>query len=189
MLYNSIILEHFLSYTGLLFGYDKNVTYQYAEYKFQDTDSYLDHKTLIDLNFIQNKFLEYIKNYIHLNRGPLIGLINKFRALNRRFYNNQIVDNDYRNILGIYGYNFVPLQTSPDGYCLFNAVSMFRCGNEEENYNLKFASVFTIVEYENLFRTFIINKGFNFSYDSFVSNTAIVSKFLKLIFELNKILQ
>ena len=49
---------------------------------------------------------------------------------------------------------------------------MFLCGNEEENYNLKLFSVFIIVEYENFFRAFIINKGFNFSYDYFVSNTA-----------------
>ena len=90
----------------------------------------------------------------------------------KHYPDQNIVDIDFGNIIGKNGYNYVPLQTSPDGNCLFNAVSMFLCGNEEENYNLKLASVFIIVEYENFFRTFIINKGFNFSYDSFVSNTA-----------------
>ena len=53
MFYNSISLDHFLSYTGGLFCNDKNVTYQYPEYEFQDIDSYLNHENLKDLNFFR----------------------------------------------------------------------------------------------------------------------------------------
>ena len=64
----------------------------------------------------------------------------------------------------------------PDGNCLFNAVSMFICGNDKKNCNLKLGSVFIILEYENFLRSFIVNEGFNFSYNTFILNTAKIEK-------------
>ena len=76
--YNSISLDHYLSYTGRLFSYDKNVTYQYPEYEFPDIDSYLDHEHPIDLICMQDKSFEYIKNYVNLNKNQFIDLVKNF---------------------------------------------------------------------------------------------------------------
>ena len=78
--YNSISLHHYLAYISRLFNYDKNVTYEYPEFEFQDIDSYLDIETPIDLNLIQNKSFEYIKNYVNLNKDQFISI---FIIINR----------------------------------------------------------------------------------------------------------
>ena len=170
--YQSISLGNYLSYTGRLFGYDKNVTYQYPEYEFPDIDSYLDLEHPIDLIFIQDKSFEYIKNYVHLNKNQFIDLVKSFRELNAYFYSNLPVDIDYNEIVNKYGYDFVPLRTSPDGNCLFNAVSLHLCGNENGGFKLKLGSIFILFEYEGFFRSFIISKGFNFTFETFITNTA-----------------
>ena len=48
-------------------------------------------------------FLEYIKNKIYLNEDQFIDVVNKFRVINRLFYHNKIVDNDYQHIEAKYG--------------------------------------------------------------------------------------
>ena len=72
----------------------------------------------------------------------------------------------------MYGYDFVPLRTSLDGNCLFNAVSLHLCGNENGGFKLKLGSIFIIFEYEGFFRFFIISKEFNCTFETFITNTA-----------------
>ena len=69
--YNSISLHHYLAYISRLFNYDKNVTYEYPEFEFQDIDSYLDIETPIDFNLIQNKSFEYIKKLCILKQRSI----------------------------------------------------------------------------------------------------------------------
>ena len=93
-----------------MFGYDKNVTYEYP-----DIDSYLDEELPIDLNYLQGKSFDYIRNYVHLNRSQFIDLVKYFRRLNVTFYNNQQIDLDYYNLIELYSNQYFPLQTIPDG--------------------------------------------------------------------------
>ena len=69
-----------------MFGYDKNVTYEYPSYAFPDIDSYLEEQLPIDLNYLQGKSKAYIRNYFHLNRAQFINLVKYFRHLNVTFY-------------------------------------------------------------------------------------------------------
>ena len=154
-----------------MFNYDKNVSNEYPEYEFPDIDSYLDLEIQIDLNFLQNKSFEYIKNYVHLNKNHFIDLVKSFRDLNINYYNNQPADSSYSKICDKYGYDYVPLQTASDGNCLYNAVSLYLRGIENDSFKLKLASIFIILEYEVFFRSFITSKGFNFTYETFIFNT------------------
>ena len=95
-----------------------------------------------------------------------------FRRVNINYYNNQPADSDYRNICEKYGYDYVPLRNASDGNCLYNAVSLYLRGIQDDSFRLKLASIFIILEYEVFFRSFIISKGFNFTYENFILNTA-----------------
>ena len=171
LFYNSISLSSYLSFTGRLFGYDKNVTYEYPSFEFPDIDSYLDEELPIDLNYLQGQSFDYIRNYVHLNRDQFIDLVKYFRRLNVTFYNNQQVDLDYYNLIELYSNQYFPLVTGPDGNCLYNAVSLNLCGIQNENFKLKLASIFITLEYETFYRYFILRKGYDFSFEDFILQT------------------
>ena len=154
-----------------MFGYNKNVTYEYPSYEFPDIDSYLDEELPIDLNYLQGKSFDYIRNYVHLNRSQFIDLVKYFRRLNVTFYNNQQVDLDYYNLIELYSNQYFPLVTIPDGNCLYNAVSFNLSGLQNENFKLKLASIFIILEYETFYRYFILRKGYDFSFEDFILQT------------------
>ena len=69
-------------------------------------------------------------------------------------------------------YDYVPLTTSPDGNCLYNAVSLYLSGVQNDYFKLRLASLFIIFEFVTFFRYFIISKGFNFTFENFILYTA-----------------
>ena len=49
----------------------------------------------IDLYYIQNKPVYYIKNYMYLNRSQMVDLVKYLRNKDLAEYNNQLIDLDY----------------------------------------------------------------------------------------------
>ena len=64
LFYNSISLSSYLSFNERLFGFDKNITYEYQSYEFLDFFSYLNEYLAIDFNYSQDKSFGYIRNYV-----------------------------------------------------------------------------------------------------------------------------
>ena len=53
----------------------------------------------------------------------------------------------------------------------FNAVSFNFSGSQNENSELKLASIFIILEYETFYKYFILRKGYDFSFEDFILKT------------------
>ena len=121
LFYNSISLYNFLSYCSKLFRYDKAIEIVNANFNFY---SFLDFDEEINLFYLKGKSFDYIKNYIYLKRNQFINFFNSLRQKDLTEYNNQPVDNEYRRLVTFYSKNYVGLETTKDGNCLFHAISL-----------------------------------------------------------------
>ena len=117
----------------------------------------------IDLNYLQNKSFQYIKYYVSLNKSQFIEILKFIRGLNIPLYDDQPIDINYSNLVEEVSKDFVPIYTSPDGNCLFNAISINLCGSEALSLKIKLASLFICFEYEDFLRNFIIKGKYRFA--------------------------
>ena len=90
-----------------LFRYDKTI--QLTEHF--DMSSYLDADLPIDLNYIQDKSIDYIKNYMYLNRTQLVDLVKYLRYKEFAEYINQLIDTEYYSIISFWAKNYIGLDT------------------------------------------------------------------------------
>ena len=122
----------------------------------------------IDLGFLQNKSFEYIKNYVSLNKSQFIDLTKFFRGLFLPLYNDQPIDIEYSDLAERVSQDFVPIYTSPNGNCLFNAISINLYGSESQSLKIKLASLFICFEYEKSLRDFVIKSKFRLNFETLV---------------------
>ena len=148
--YQSISLNNSISYASRLFSYDQNVKLTKLDKEEIEDDiySYLDHDMPINLDYLQSKSFQYIKNYVSLNKSQFIELVKVIRGLNMPLYNDQHLDLNYSDLAEQVSKDYVPIFTSPNGNCLFNAISINLCGSEALSLKIKLASLFICFEYE-----------------------------------------
>ena len=178
LFYNSISLKDYLAYASRLFSYDQNVELSDLETQepVEDIYSYLDKEMPIDLGFLQNKSFEYIKNYVSLNKSQFIDLTKFFRGLFLPLYNDQPIDIEYSDLAERVSQDFVPIYTSPNGNCLFNAISINLYGSESQSLKIKLASLFICFEYEKSLRDFVIKSKFRLNFETLVLNLAKIGE-------------
>ena len=92
------------------------------------------------------KSVDYVKNYLYLNKDQLIA-VKSLRNKDLTEYDHQNIDYDYYRLVNYYTKNFVGLDTTKDGNCLFHAVSLNLFGTELNSFKIKLASVFICLEY------------------------------------------
>ena len=64
------------------------------------------------------------------------------------------------------------VQTIGDGNCLYNSISMSIFGNNSMSLNIKLASVFILLEYDEYLKQILDKTGAPYTYEKLVQNTA-----------------
>jgi len=167
LFYNSINLENFLLYSSKLFRYDKSI--QLNEHF--DVYSFLDYDVPIDLYYIQNKVIDFIKIYMSLNRSQFINLVKYLRNKNLAEYNNNCLDLDYNRLVNFYSKNYVGLFTTKDGNCLFHSISLNLFGSESYSFPIKLATVFIAFEYEEFIRKYLFDYAYTYNFETLIQKT------------------
>ena len=108
---------------------------------------------------------------MQLNKHQFIDLVKFFRNQKLIFYYNQSIDYNFSALVELYSKAYRSISTSPDGNCLFNAVSINLFGNEIHSFNIKLVSAFILFEYEHFFRFYLERFGFHFNFESLILNT------------------
>ena len=83
-------------------------------------------------------------------------------------YNDQHLDLNYSDLAEQVSKDYVPIFTSPNGNCLFNAISINLCGSEAQSLGIKLASIFICFEYEEFLRYFISKGNYRLNFESFI---------------------
>ena len=163
-------MNNYISYASRLFSYDQNVelTNLDTEEIEDDIYSYLDHDMPINLDYLQSKSFQYIKNYVSLNKSQFIELVKVIRGLNMPLYNDQHLDLNYSDLAEQVSKDYVPIFTSPNGNCLFNAISINLCGSEAQSLGIKLASIFICFEYEEFLRYFISKGNYRLNFENLI---------------------
>ena len=92
-------------------------------------------------------------------------------------YNRQPIDNSFNNLVSLHEVkNYLPILTTGDGNCLYNALSIVLFGNEDFYYLFKIGIFKIFFEYEMHFRN-ILEKTFSphKSFEKFIENAAILN--------------
>ena len=122
----------------------------------------------INLDYLQSKSFQYIKNYVSLNKSQFIELVKVIRGLNMPLYNDQHLDLNYSDLAEQVSKDYVPIFTSPNGNCLFNAISINLCGSEAQSLGIKLASIFICFEYEEFLRYFISKGNYRLNFENLI---------------------
>ena len=80
----------------------------------------------------------------------VVNLTRHLRAFNIILYNSQTLDPSVSYLVEQVSQHFVPIFTSTDGDCLFNAISINLCGSTDTSFKIKLASLLICFEYEDL---------------------------------------
>ena len=70
-------------------------------------------------------------------------------------HNNQSTDLEYSRLTEYYLKNYVGLETTKNGNCLFHAVSLNLFEYGLNSFKIKIATVYVCFEYENFIKTFL----------------------------------
>ena len=112
------------------------------------------------------KSYDYVKNYIYLNRSEFIELVKSFRNENLTEYKVQKIDSNYFRLVNFYTKNYVGLDTTKDGNCLFHAVSLNLIGSKLNTFKIKLVVAFICFEYKVFIRTFLTEYNYQFNYET-----------------------
>ena len=74
-------------------------------------------------------------------------------------------------MVNFYTKNYVRLDTTKDGNCLFHAVSLNLIGSELNTFKIKLVVAFICSEYEVFIRTFLREYNYQFNYETLILNT------------------
>ena len=151
-----------------MFRYDKTIQLN----ENFDMCSYLDMDLPIDLYYIQNKPVYYIKNYMYLNRSQMVDLVKYLRNKDLAEYNNQLIDLDYYRLVNIWAKNYVGVYTNKDGNCLFHAISLNLFGSESYTFQIRLAAVFMCLEYEAFIRKYMSDYAYAYDFDALILKTS-----------------
>jgi hypothetical protein len=106
---------------------------------------------------ISQQSFSYIKNYLNSNRDYLISLVKDLRSrFGICFYNLQHCDAENFSVTNKYDCKIgATLYTTPNGNCLYNAISLALYGNEIKFSDIKLGMIFILFEYEAYFRNLV----------------------------------
>ena len=108
---------------------------------------------------------------IYLNRTQFIEVVKSLRNKNLIEYDYQLIDYDYYGLINYYTKNYVVLDTTKDGNCLFHAVSLNLFGSELNSFKIKLAAVFICFEYKIFIKTFLKEYNYQFTFETLILNT------------------
>ena len=126
----------------------------------------------ISLLSLHKKSYSFIEKYVNVHRNQFISLVNMIRSVRYLpVYNYQESDLKLSNDFALNFDSYVCLKTTPDGNCLYNAVSLNLFGMEDYWPYIKLAMIFILFEYEPYFREYI-REFSEYSFEGFIENTA-----------------
>ncbi|CAF1020572.1 unnamed protein product [Brachionus calyciflorus] len=101
--------------------------------------------------------INYISNYIKNNGDFMISMVKYFRSIHGIcYFNSNYYDVSHGSVLKKWNcHHGICLQTTGDGNCLYNSLSLALFGNESYSKNIKLCMVFIILEYEEYFRNLV----------------------------------
>ncbi len=122
----------------------------------------------------QEKTFRVIKLIFETYRPQLIELISFFRTCEYLFICNNLLlkDEENHHFVSTKLVNCMVVQTLGDGNCLYNSISMSIFGNNSMSLNIKLASVFILLEYDQYFKQILNKTGAPYTYEKLVQNTA-----------------
>ena len=117
------------------------------------------------------KSFDYVKNYKYLYRPQFIDLVKLLRNKSLTEYNGQAIDYNYNRLIDLYTTNYVGLDTTKDGNCLFHAVSLNLFGSRLYSFKIKLATVFISLEYEEFVKNFLLAYSYRYNFETLILNT------------------
>ncbi len=121
------------------------------------------------LESLSNKHYIIIKQQIKLSTPVLSALVQKLRKQNEKLYVKQPIDNFFMKVIKLNNLlGFLPILTTGNGNCLYNAISIILNGTEEHFYEIKLGLLFIIFEHEKYFRNVLEKTGSYHSFEKFV---------------------
>ena len=102
---------------------------------------------------IKNKKFNQIQNLFNLKNDYIVNHIRMIRSISIDNYQYSAQDfyANHKKRLNLYE-NQYPIKTTPDGNCLYNAISIILIGDESFYLVLKVCSIFLMLKYDKFFR-------------------------------------
>ena len=109
---------------------------------------------------------------MYLNKTQLVDLVKYLRYKDLAEYGNQLIDIDYYSLINFWAKNYIGLDTTKDGNCLFHAISLNLFGSESYSFKIRLATVFMCFEYESFISRYLKDYGYNYDFEALVRKTS-----------------
>lgn len=120
---------------------------------------------------IQSNSFENIKKCILEMKDLFKKIIIELREIKTYVpYSNQKVYEIFKQKLGLED-NLFPIHSKEDGNCLYNSLALLLFSDESFYFIIKLCSIFILIDYENYFKSLMINMKYEYSFEEFLINT------------------
>ena len=137
---------------------------------FQNKEKLMAIKKLVKIVEHSTVSFNFIKKSFNESKQILNEFFQKIRNLSLIKYSNQDINEPNRKKLQLSD-DYYPIDSTGNGNCLYNSISILLFGNEELYYLIKICSIFIILENETFFNHLIYCFKFELEYEKFIKKT------------------
>ena len=123
---------------------------------------------------ITGKDYNLIKSVIEKYWNVFDIIISQFKRIKQKSYQNQLIDDKFYRVVYLNNVtNLEPIETTRNGNCLYNAISIIIFGCEDYFYLIKICVLSILLRYEAYFRNILLKCDSQFSFEEYIENCAI----------------